>query len=129
MSKVNLSAREYDLRFTIRDGIELRKRLGRPGVQIMKDLVGLDDAGKFALTFDIEALAACLSVGIRHQAKIGEDKIVSWIQEHLDNGKLIGDLAGPVVETMNLQGCFGFKLKNDEPEEPGKDPTPETVPT
>ena len=126
MGTINLNAKEYGLRFTIRDGIELRKRLNRPGVQIMRDLVGLDSAGQFALTFDLEALAACIVVGIRHQAKVTEDKVIGWIQEHLDNGKLLGDLAGPVVDAMNTDGCFGFKLKNEETEEPGKEPTTET---
>jgi hypothetical protein len=121
---ITLNAKEYGLRFTVRDGIELRKRLGRPGVQIMKDLVGLDASGQFALTFDLEALAACISVGIRHQQKVTEDTVVKWIQEHIDNSKLIGDLAGPVVEAMNKQGCFGFKLQSEEPEE-GKEPTTE----
>ena len=125
MGTINLNAKEYGVRFTIRDGIELRKRLNRPGVQIMRDLVGLDSAGQFALTFDIEALAACIVVGIRHQAKVTEDKVITWIQEHVDNGKLLGDLAGPIVEAMNTDGCFGFKLKSEEPEEPGKAETTE----
>jgi hypothetical protein len=129
MGTINLNAKEFGLRYTIRDGIELRKRLGRPGVQIMRDLVGLDSGGQFALTFDIEALAACIVVGIRHQQKATEDTVIKWIQEHIDNGRLLGDLAGPVVEAMNTQGCFGFKLKNDEPEEPGKAETTETVQT
>lgn len=129
MATVNLNAKEYELRYTVRDGIELRKRLGRPGVQILKDLIGLDANGKFGLTFDLEALAACISVGIRHVSKATEDKVITWIQEHIDNGKVIGDLAGPVVEAMNEQGCWGFKLKPEESDEPGKAPAEEKAPT
>jgi hypothetical protein len=129
MGKINLNAREYDLRYTVRDGIELRKRCGRPGVQIMRDLMGLDSTGTLGLTFDLEALAACIVVGIRQEQKILEDTAIKWIQAHLDSGGLIGGLAGPIVEAMNASRCFGFQLRSEEDQGPGKDPVAETSPT
>jgi len=123
---IALNAKEYSLRYTIRDGIELRKRLGRPGIQIMRDLMGLDQGGQMALTFDLDALVACITVGVRHQQKATEDTVTKWIQEHIDNGKLIGELVTPVIEALNAGRCFGFKLQGEEPEE-GKEQSPETT--
>lgn len=124
-TKVQLGAKEYQLRFTIADGLELQRRLGRKGFRIMRDLVGINEEGVFNMEIDLEALVTCLQVGIRHVRKAPDDLIVKWIQEHVDNGNKIGDLYGPVFNALNQQRAFGFRLESpDEGDDSGKAETP-----
>lgn len=128
MGKINLGGREFSLRYTIKDGIELRKTLNRPAMQIYRDLFGFGSDGKSFDGPDLEGLAVCISVGIRHEERATTDKVLRWLQEHLDNGKLIGEVSQPVFESLNNSRCFGFRMDLDEAE-PGKAEPSETSPT
>lgn len=126
MGTVNLNAKDWELRYTVRDAIELKKRLGRTGDRILMDMTGVRD-GVPSLGFDIEVLVVCLAQGIRHVKAVGEDKVIAWVQEHVDNNKPIGDLMGPVAEALLESGCFGYKKKQLEADDDaGKEPAPTT---
>jgi hypothetical protein len=113
---VQLGGKEYLPRYTISEGLEITKRLGRRGIDVLQDLVGSDPDGKFSLRFDLEALLVCLQVGLRREKRFSEDDLAKLIQEHMDNDRKIGDLIGPVWNALNSSGCFGFKLKEQQPE-------------
>jgi len=108
MASVHLNGKDFPLRYTIRDGIELRKRLDRPGIQIMADISGGMD-GVQRLAFDIEALIVSIQVGIRHIREASTDLLEKWVQAHVDGDKKLGDLINPVVEAMLEGGCWGYK--------------------
>lgn len=129
VTKVNLGAKEYQLRYTIKDGRELTQRLKKRGAQILTALLGSEEDGRFSLNFDLDVLIVALQVGLRQEKRVTEDVIEKWLQEHMDNDKPIGDLIGPTFNALNASGCFGFRLKADEPEaDEGKEkaPTPTT---
>lgn len=134
MAKVHLNGKDWELRYTIRDGIELRKRLGRPGIKLMADIAGAE-GGEQTLGFDIEALLVSIAVGIRHIRAVNEDTLAKWIQAHVDNNGKLGDLINPVIESMLEGGCWGYKkqavIEAEAAEsDAGKaEPPPETEPT
>jgi len=125
MASVNLNGKDFELRYTIRDGIELRKRLDRPGIQIMSDIPGGME-GVQRLAFDLEALIVSIQVGIRHIREVNTDILEKWVQAHVDADKKLGELINPVVEAMLDGGCWGYKRQAIEAEDAaeGKAETP-----
>lgn len=119
MASIHLNAKDWELRYNIKSGIELRRRLGRPGIQIMSDIAGTvetqdektgQSVNRQTLGFDIEALVVAIQVGIAHVRSVNEDTLCNWVQAHLDAEKKLGDLINPVIETMLEHRCFGYKL-------------------
>ena len=125
------------LRFTSKDGIALHKRFGRSLNDLAwHGLLGYVDGVQTA-DFDPEVQIAILTAGIvRGGARVDEDLVTQWFDEHLAAGKLSGDLLWPALKAMLYSGIVGGK-KRDLDEEvkevlgkvPAAPATPAETPT
>jgi hypothetical protein len=142
---VELGGKSRRLAYRVRDGIELKRRFGRPLISLLReDVMGMrerPDPDKPGETLweavnatDPEVQVAFLYVGVRHEGGVNEDKVLNWVDAHLSDGKPMGDLVGPVWKAVFISGVLGYsldieaeaeKLKDDEA---GKDRPAGTTP-
>ena len=135
---VLLAGREYPLRFTAKDGIALKRRFGKPLATLLReDVMGLAEEPKPDGApgethwvpkgqFDLEVQVAFLHAGVvSGGAKLTEDKIMDYIQQHLDSAQHMGPIIQPLWKAVYISGITGASIDPDAAQEGTDEPAPE----
>lgn len=124
----HFGGREWPLRYTGPDGVEIKRRLGKKPRQAMdEDLLPIQDGSVYAANVDIHTLATLLELGISHDPAdvSGRKKLVidnqeityavvlDWLTEYMATASLL-PLAKKVQEALYLSGVMGAPLDLEE---------------
>lgn len=132
---VVLGGTTYPLAYTPRDAIALKRRFGKPLVNLLRqDVMGMGERPKTQEDckpgevvkpgdtmwearglHDVEVQIAFLHAGITSGGarKITEDQVTDWVAQHMKTEQNMGPLVGPVWKAVLLSGITGTSVDID----------------
>lgn len=146
---IELGGRTRRIAFRGSDAVALKNRFNknilrllREDVMGMRELPNPEKPGQTSLEFtgevDLEVQVAFITAGIRRglllendprARTIDEERVQSWVDEHLSKGSSMGPLVEPVYKAFFLSGALGYShdvdaaaetVKDEEPGDEGK---------
>lgn len=127
---VKLGGKEWPLKYSARDAIELKRRFNKPlALLLRQDVMGLEERPKPngkpgettwtpAGTYDLEVQAAFVWVGLRNdKGQPTEAKVLEWIDAHLEAEENLGPIIEPVWRAVFVSGITGVSVDFEKVDE------------
>ena len=130
---VKLGGEDRRLRFTTREGIELKRRFNKTPKRLLHEDIAPSANGRPTLDFDPEVVVAALFLGLRHELRRKESEVTveQWFDVACKAGEAVL-IVNQLVDAIMLDGITGqsidFEARRAAREAEDDEPAPRQAP-
>lgn len=108
---VEIGGKERRLKYTTREGIELKRRFGKTPKRLLHEDIAPSENGRPTADFDPEVVVAALYMGLRHELgrKDTEATVEQWFDVACKAGVAI-HVVNQIVDAVMLDGITGQSI-------------------